>query len=75
MHRQGHTNKDGQYPNTLNAVCNLRVDKKITFNCFGLRFVCINIFYAAQTTNRIKMKIKKIKCKSKSSTRKKKMKK
>lgn len=72
MHRQGHTNKDGQYPNTLNAVCNLRIDKKITFNCFGLRFICINIFYAAQTTNRIKIKIK---CKSKSSTRKKKMKK
>lgn len=72
MHRQGHTNKDGQYPNTLNAVCNLRVDKKIEFNCFGLRFICINIFYAAQTTNRIKIKIK---CKSKSSTRKKKMKK
>lgn len=75
MHRQGHTNKDGQYPNTLNAVCNLRDDKKIEFNCFGLRFICINIFYAAQTTNRIKIKIKKIKCKSKSSTRKKKMKK
>lgn len=75
MHRQGHTNKDGQYPNTLNAVCNLRFDKKIEFNCFGLRFICINIFYAAQTTNRIKIKIKKIKCKSESSTRKKKMKK
>lgn len=34
MHRQGHTNKDGQYPNTLNAVCNLCVGKKITFNFF-----------------------------------------